>query len=234
MTYRHKKRGTEYELLGFGKMQAERWVEWSNGETDSVDMREVAVYRSVDDGSMWVRPREEFEDGRFEAVTSPPKAEAGEAEPFAWYLTGIDGRMSQASDRIGDRDAWLSIGYVVKPLYATPEPRGDMRVIDEIVEAARMARTRLMAFADAANAGHAQAGGRELARKVWGAFAEFDALDAAIAKHGEPGTPEQALDNARSLQRKAEFHSRVLEAQNTVLRRQLEEARRMARTRGGS
>jgi hypothetical protein len=31
-------------------------------------MREVAIYRSVDDGSLWVRPREEFEDGRFAAL----------------------------------------------------------------------------------------------------------------------------------------------------------------------
>lgn len=49
MRYRHKKRGTEYELLGFGKMQAERWFEPLNGsgpafplDSSSIDMREVA------------------------------------------------------------------------------------------------------------------------------------------------------------------------------------------------
>lgn len=80
-THRHVKRGTEYVLIGFGKMQAERWgtnarLDTSDGgygfvTVDPVDMREVAIYRSVDDGSLWVRPREDFEDGRFVALATP-------------------------------------------------------------------------------------------------------------------------------------------------------------------
>lgn len=75
-THRHKKRGTEYVLIGIGKMQAENWF---NRDTkigfSSVDMREVAIYRSVDDGSLWARPREDFEDGRFEPLPIPQTKE---------------------------------------------------------------------------------------------------------------------------------------------------------------
>lgn len=77
-THRHRKRGTEYVLIGYGNMQADTW--WEQGEGDaerpssleSVDMREVAIYRVANGQKFWVRPREEFEDGRFIALEARP------------------------------------------------------------------------------------------------------------------------------------------------------------------
>jgi len=49
-THRHKTRGTEYMLIGIGRMQAKEWFEGSDrddywGGVSSIDMREVASTR---------------------------------------------------------------------------------------------------------------------------------------------------------------------------------------------
>jgi hypothetical protein len=55
---RHKKRGSEYAVIGHGKIQT---------DVPLKDYDEVVVYQS-EDGTIWVRPVSEFMDGRFENV----------------------------------------------------------------------------------------------------------------------------------------------------------------------
>jgi len=98
-THRHVKRGTEYTLIAYGhwtginqvvedgadlsvredapglwsaceqyERESGQWASLQTGKPMALgDV--VAIYRSVDDDSLWVRPREEFEDGRF--ITLP-------------------------------------------------------------------------------------------------------------------------------------------------------------------
>lgn len=93
-THRHKKRGTHYSLIGVGRMQTDSWHEPMEETTTgsvSVDLHSVAIYRSVDDSSLWVRPTEEFEDGRFEtlpvAVSPDATDKCGELERYGqnWH-----------------------------------------------------------------------------------------------------------------------------------------------------
>lgn len=58
-THRHKKRGTEYSIVGEAELQISR--------EDLVDGSEMIVYLGTD-GKLWVRSKFEFEDGRFEEI----------------------------------------------------------------------------------------------------------------------------------------------------------------------
>lgn len=55
MKVKHIKRGSTYTVLGEGKIQTGRPL---------VDYDQVVVYQG-DDGQIWIRPLEEFRDGRF-------------------------------------------------------------------------------------------------------------------------------------------------------------------------
>jgi hypothetical protein len=65
-THRHVKRGTLYEVVGYGLAQTTDVI---------IDDEHVVIYRSVGgdrDGSLWIRPTTEFEDGRFEKLEPTP------------------------------------------------------------------------------------------------------------------------------------------------------------------
>lgn len=102
--YKHVKRGTEYELIGIGKMQAEGWlitstINWESTSARNVDMQEVAVYRSVTDPTeIWVRPRGEFEDGRFIRVEiKEPRAQGDvSVKRLEWLPDGDNGFVATA------------------------------------------------------------------------------------------------------------------------------------------
>lgn len=116
-THRHVKSGHDVTVIATGKMQAQDWAkegEWrgeSNGyKYTSVDLAEVIIYRHG--SNWWVRPREEFEDGRFVALPSipPPPANAGEREGWrsipatdetVEYVSRYGGRCRDCADNFG-------------------------------------------------------------------------------------------------------------------------------------
>lgn len=60
VTWRHVKRGSEYVVLARGELQS------SAGPIP--EGTRLITYQGTDDGRVWVRPVDEFEDGRFVPV----------------------------------------------------------------------------------------------------------------------------------------------------------------------
>jgi len=59
-TYRHRRRGTSYTVLGKAILQSTRSLS---------DEQELVIYVGPD-GRLWARPTDEFYDGRFEKIES--------------------------------------------------------------------------------------------------------------------------------------------------------------------
>lgn len=53
--YRHVKTNGVYVVMAIGRLES--------------DLTEVVVYQSVENGSVWVRNKSEFEDGRFVRIS---------------------------------------------------------------------------------------------------------------------------------------------------------------------
>lgn len=78
-THKHLKTGGLYAVLFTGRMQSANWfILRADGSDVSIDMTEVVIYRSLGDGSIWVRPKSEFEDGRFEPIPAALASAGGE------------------------------------------------------------------------------------------------------------------------------------------------------------
>lgn len=130
-THRHKKTGGDYMLVGVGRMQTKWWVDWlgqpSPDDGTTVDMREVTIYQGAD-GKLWVRPVEEFNDGRFEGP-QPVRGDHGSDGCGAG-----EGGMNDFYRVIGDTDDGVRILAPAVPSKHWTE--------DEAREAVRDALTR--------------------------------------------------------------------------------------------
>lgn len=63
--FKHVKRGTTYEEIGRGELQS--------SFTISEGSHTLVVYRAEKDGTIWIRPAEEFDDGRFVLIGDETK-----------------------------------------------------------------------------------------------------------------------------------------------------------------
>ena len=61
--WKHVKRGSEYKILGTALLQSKSPI----AETDDL---QLVVYQNIKTDDMWVRPSQEFYDGRFVQVES--------------------------------------------------------------------------------------------------------------------------------------------------------------------
>lgn len=69
-THRHVKTGGQYRVIAEGRLQAsDLFRDERPGDNVSADMMLMTIYQA-EDGSWWVRPTDEFNDGRFEVINA--------------------------------------------------------------------------------------------------------------------------------------------------------------------
>ena len=117
--YRHRKRGTTYRILHgdeYGTCFA------SSSSVAQIDHEPMIVYQDIADGRVWVRPRSEFFDGRFEKLPRAAKPTTPDAvvEPVAWRARRLEWIERIGVD--GTFDASTSIGHYIATI--TDDGRG--------------------------------------------------------------------------------------------------------------
>lgn len=86
-SYRHKKRGTIYEVVGEATLQC--------AANPALDEQPLVIYRG-EDGMLWARGVTEFHDGRFEALATPQQGQEV-AQPEAWRGIESGERLARAT-----------------------------------------------------------------------------------------------------------------------------------------
>jgi hypothetical protein len=90
--WRHKKRGSEYKIIGQGKLQVSSHVA-------AIDDEWVVIYQNMNDGALWVRPSSEFFDGRFEKVTTSAECSQGKTASTKEHIMPETTSNDQSSGR---------------------------------------------------------------------------------------------------------------------------------------
>lgn len=120
--WRHLKRGSVYSIVGRGKIQT---------DTPLTDMAEVVVYVPEyanpfgDDTEVWVRPVEEFFDGRFEKYDPPPieipdeltADEISLHRTFKVFTRRQVGNYTDFGIRFAATENWCGIQFVIKLIW---------------------------------------------------------------------------------------------------------------------
>lgn len=198
--WRHIKRGSTYIAVGMAEMQCE------DGEPFH-DYELVMVYRCEADGKLWVRRKSEFEDGRFEALPSPPSDDRAEMDallraafPESWeQRSGNESfrrilawhraeKAAAVADITADRDMWLEI---VANLSATMTDIGEPCPCDRCQALAKISENqhRLPKTTEqrsdeviaAARKAAFHAGREDMAKEGW-PIRELEAAEAAALK----------------------------------------------------